>query len=187
MLKWLKRLGKGLALVLVLFGLYVVYLKMSGNFHEVIAGELYRSAQPTSARLDSYVAQYKIRTVINLRGADLNTDWYREEMAASSRLGLNHIDFKMSASQELSIGEVRQLITIMRDAPKPLLIHCKDGADRTGLASVIYTQQIAGYNEELAELQLSPYYGHVGIPLLSPTFAMDVTWEKIEKAFGIES
>jgi protein tyrosine/serine phosphatase len=184
---WLKRLGTTFLACLLLFGVYVVYLKLSGNFHEVIAGEFYRSAQPSAERLEAYVDRYKIRSVINLRGSSVGAKWYTEEIAEAGKLGLVHIDFKMSASRELTIDQVRQLMQVMRDAPKPMLVHCKDGADRTGLAAVIYAQQIAGIGEEQAEFQLSPYYGHVGIPLLSPTFAMDETWENVEKAFGIDS
>jgi protein tyrosine/serine phosphatase len=32
-------------------GLYLGYLHATGNFHEVIAGELYRSAQPSPEQL----------------------------------------------------------------------------------------------------------------------------------------
>jgi protein tyrosine/serine phosphatase len=75
----------------------------------------------------------------------------------------------------------------MRDAPKPILIHCQAGADRTGLVSVLYLQQIAGIDEETAEEQLSVRFGHIGIPYLSSTFAMDRSWENLEKVFGLDS
>ena len=41
-------------------------------------------------------------------------------------------------------------------------------------------------DEETAEWQLTPIYGHFGIPFLSPSFAMDETWEELEPLFGIE-
>jgi len=89
----------------------------------------------------------------------------------------------MSSSSEISTEEAEQLKAIFRDAPKPILIHCRSGADRTGLAAVIYLQQLAGVDEETAEWQLSPLYGHIGIPWLSPTFAMDRAWEMLEQEY----
>jgi protein tyrosine/serine phosphatase len=93
----------------------------------------------------------------------------------------------MSASKQLTLDRTRQLIALLREAPKPILIHCQAGADRSGLASVIFLQQIAGIDEETAERQLSILYGHIGIPYLSSSFAMDENWEALEKAFGLPS
>ena len=33
---------------------------------------------------------------------------------------------------------VQEILTLLHDAPKPLLIHCKSGADRSGLVSALY-------------------------------------------------
>ena len=78
------------------------------------------------------------------------------------------------------MNQVNQLVAIMRDAPKPILIHCKAGADRTGLATALYLSRVALLSEKEAESQLSIRYGHVGIPYLSATYAMDRTWENAE-------
>lgn len=94
---------------------------------------------------------------------------------------MNHIDFGMSASRELDMNQVNQLVAIMRDAPKPILIHCKSGADRTGLATALYLSRVARLSEKEAESQLSIRYGHVSIPYLSAAYAMDRTWENAEK------
>ncbi|MBN9056220.1 dual specificity protein phosphatase family protein [Shinella sp. NM-101] len=177
--KVLKRAAAVLAICAVAGGGYLGFLQLTGNFHTVIAGEFYRSAQPTPKQLEKYVADHGIKTIINLRGAD-SARWYRDEVATAKALGVQHIDFKMSSSDPVT-GEVAdQLIAIMRNAPKPILIHCKAGADRSGIVSAIYSRGIAGWNEESAERQLSVYFGHIGIPYLSSTYALDESWEKLE-------
>lgn len=182
-----KRLFKwgGLAAVVaaLAIGVYLLGMQMTGNFHEVLPGELYRSSQPTAADVTDYATRYGIRTIVNLRGSAVEAPWYREEVAADGALGVRHIDFRMSAYRALTLKEARQLIALLRDAPKPILIHCKSGADRTGLASVIYLNQVAGKSEETAERQLSIVFGHLSIPFLSPAYAMDETWEELEKEF----
>ncbi|MDO5706646.1 MAG: hypothetical protein Q4G49_16470 [Paracoccus sp. (in: a-proteobacteria)] len=64
------------------------------------------------------------------------------------------------------------------------MIHCKSGADRTGLAAALYVAGIAKGGEFAAEWQLSPRYGHIGIPWLSRAWPMDLTWEAMEPALG---
>ena len=71
---------------------------------------------------------------------------------------------------------------LCHDAPRPILIHCRSGADRTGLASVVYLARVAHADEETAERQLSIRYGHFAVPFFSSAYAMDESWEDMEAA-----
>ncbi|MFB9789966.1 dual specificity protein phosphatase family protein [Shinella granuli] len=166
----------------VALGSYLVAIQLTGNFATVVPGEVYRSNQPTPGEIAAYAARYRIRTIVNLRGRNERAAWYRNEVAAARSLGLTLIDFPMQADQRLDPKAADELATLLRDAPRPILIHCRSGADRTGLASVIYLARIARVDEETAERQLSIRYGHIGIPFLSPTYAMDESWEALEEA-----
>lgn len=170
--------------VVVAFGLYFLAIQATGNFYAVVPGELYRSNQPTASQVADYAQRYGIKTIVNLRGSSEDASWYLDEVAAAAANGITHIDFRMSARRQLTLEESERLVALLRDAPKPILIHCKSGADRTGLASALYLHQIAKVEEGTAEWQLSLRFGHVGIPYLSPTYAMDETWEKVEDGFG---
>lgn len=163
---------------------FLAYLHLSGNFHAVVAGEVYRSAQVTAADLKDYQAGYGIRSVLNLRGAGPGQGWYDDEIAASAALGLEHVDFAMNASQELRPEEAARLIALMRDMPKPLLVHCRHGSDRTGLALSLYLAAIKGMDEEQAEAQLSLRFGHFAVPWLSDAWPMDQSWERLEPGLG---
>jgi protein tyrosine/serine phosphatase len=168
-------------------GGYLGYLQLSGNVHTVAAGELYRSAQPSAAQITEYATRYGIRTIVNLRGENAGRPWYDNEVAASANLGISHIDFRMSASRELTQEQAERLLAILETAEKPLLIHCQAGADRSGLAAALYLVAIAKEGEEIAEDQLSIRYGHVGLPHLSSAFAMDRSWEKLEPWLSLRS
>jgi protein tyrosine/serine phosphatase len=186
----LNRLAWIVAVVVAPFlaiGLFLGYLQLSGNFHEVVKAELYRSAQPTAKQIDSYVQSYGIRTIINLRGKSDNAQWYQAEVATARELGLTHVDFKMSASRQLTLAETDHLITLLREVPKPVLIHCQAGADRSGLVAAIYLHAIDGVDAETAEKQISIRYGHIGIPYLSSAVAMDDNWESLERLFRAKS
>ena len=169
--------------VLLAIGLYTGWLFATRNFHEVIAGELYRSAQLRPVDIKKYAGAYHIRSIINLRGANPDAKWYRDEVAEAARLGITHIDFAISSRKMVTRAESLQLIALMRNAPKPLLIHCEAGANRTSLATALYLAAIKKRNEFESELQLSLIYGHVPLWFLRP-FAMDRSFDVMEDDFG---
>jgi protein tyrosine phosphatase (PTP) superfamily phosphohydrolase (DUF442 family) len=106
------------------------------NFHEVIPGELYRSGQLSSSHLRAKTQEKGIRTVINLRGPNPAEPWYSEEIAASRDSQLLHIDLPID-SLFPTRDELRDLAHALEYCPKPVLIHCQSGIDRTGIASAL--------------------------------------------------
>jgi protein tyrosine/serine phosphatase len=185
--RWAITIGIIALVPVVAITLFLSTLQLTGNFHEIIPGEYYRSAQPTVAKLDRYITTYGIKTVINLRGKNASDQWYRDEMAETQRLGVKFVDFKMSARKQLTDTQVEKLLEILHDAPKPILVHCKSGSDRTGLVSAIYLYKIAGRSESESEKQISFRYGHIGIPYISEAIAMDRNWERLEKSLAAGS
>ncbi|MBT9369833.1 dual specificity protein phosphatase family protein [Rhizobium sp. CSW-27] len=168
----LARVLLALLIAAALLGAYFGFLQITGNFAPVIAGEVYRSAQPTPADIRRYAERYAIRSIINLRGKNDGKAWYDGEVEMARALGIQHFDLGMSARRPVSWAQMEQLIQLMRDAPKPLLIHCNAGADRSGLASALYLAAIAGEPPESAARQLSFYFGHIPVPV-RPEYAMD--------------
>lgn len=175
-------LAGGLCMALAL-GAYASDILLRGNFAPVIKGEVYRSAQLSNGLMRQNVRRYGIKAILNLRGANQGEHWYDKEIANAKELGVVHIDFSMSAKHQLSQDQAQTLIDLMAKAPKPLLIHCNGGSDRTGLAAALYLASIAKRGEETAEGQLSLRFGHLPLPFL-PAYAMDRTWEALEPWLG---
>lgn len=168
--------------LLVSLGSYFAILHATGNFHVVLSGELYRSAQVSAADVERYAKQHHIRSIINLRGDNSGQAWYDHEVAASENAGIAHYNFRMSARRELTTEQAHTLIKMMQDAPKPLLVHCKAGMDRSGLAAALYMLHIKGESPEVAEQQLSPIYGHIAQPFMDE-YAMDRSFAKLTPLF----
>jgi protein tyrosine/serine phosphatase len=142
-----------------------------GNVHVLVPGVVVRSAQPSAARLDDIVREHGVRSVVNLRGPNVGQPWYDEEMAASRRLGLQHVDIALSARQELTPAQVDAVLALVDRAPKPVLIHCNGGSDRTGLVAAAWLYA-HGAPAAVADGQLALRYGH--FPWLgSRSVAMD--------------
>lgn len=147
-------------------GLWVFWLPLfAGNFGVVDPGRVYRSAQPTH-ELKSWIQAHGIRSVLNLRGGSRLDAFYRDELRVTRELGVEFYDIAMSATDRPDRGELLALIDVFKQATYPLLIHCKQGADRTGLASTLYYLLEKGEAPERAARGFTLRHAHV--PLFGP-------------------
>lgn len=164
-----------------LFGLLILYAGWNfwqGNYHTLREGEVYRAGQLTSEQLTQHIKQDGIRSIINLQGADEDEQWYRDEIAVARANNIPHTDFKLSSTKELTDQQMHELVALMKKQPKPLLIHCLGGADRTSLASALYLYAIKGEPAATAAKQLSIRFGHFPHLFRSEVGAMDVSFER---------
>ncbi|HEX3524582.1 MAG TPA: dual specificity protein phosphatase family protein [Stellaceae bacterium] len=141
-------------------GAYWGAIQYQGNFHAVHEGTFYRSAQLSKDELRNAIQEHKIRSVLNLRGAHPGQAWYDDEVAVSQALGVAHYDYGLSAHRFVTREQIGEVLGIVRDAPKPLLVHCKAGADRAGLVSALYRFAGEGVSADQADRELSLVYGH---------------------------
>ena len=127
------------------------------NLHQIAPG-VWRSNQPSAKQLARYAAD-GIRTVINLRGAAEQSFWLFEAEACAAHGMVLH-DLNMSARQAPGKSRLLALHHLLTTAERPMLIHCKSGADRTGLAAALYLIWIEGRPVAEAQAQLSWRYVH---------------------------
>ncbi len=134
---------------------------LGGNLHTVLPGKVYRSAQPTGAMIRDLHAQTGLKSVLNLRAACPGKAFYEDEVRACNDLGIVLHDFEFSAVRLPSAFELRRFVRTLESTPQPLLLHCKQGADRTGLAAVIAQVLIDDVPYAQAMGQLSMRYSHI--------------------------
>ncbi|MFQ6552610.1 tyrosine-protein phosphatase [Aestuariibius insulae] len=127
------------------------------NFFPVADG-VWRSNHPTPARLQRYY-DMGIRTILNLRGQE-RRGHYHEERAICDRLGIEMVDLRLYARRTAKREEYQELIAHLKTLPKPLLIHCKSGADRAGFASAVYQMVMEGRPVAEARKQLGAKFIH---------------------------
>ncbi|MCH8553482.1 MAG: tyrosine-protein phosphatase [Natronospirillum sp.] len=124
-----------------------------------IAPGVWRSNQPTPGRIRR-LKKRGLRTVVNLRGESDRGAWLLEKQACDA-CGVELIDLDMASRKPPKVDKVERLQAILASAEKPLLIHCKSGADRAGLASALYLMWFEGVPVEQASRQLSLRFLHV--------------------------
>jgi len=125
-----------------------------------IAPGVFRSNQPDPARLEKLAAR-GIKTIVNLRGTS-SLPQYTLEKDTCAALGLALIDVDGFSARSAPIRKVLQnVIHAMETAEKPMVFHCKSGADRTSLAAVLYLLAIEKASIAQARKQLSLRFIHL--------------------------
>ncbi|HMP17186.1 MAG TPA: tyrosine-protein phosphatase, partial [Gemmatales bacterium] len=132
------------------------------NWHEVHAGSIYRAAHLSSPEIGAVAERFGIRSIINLRNNCTWEPWYQDETQGVISNQLQRYDINLSASQYPAPQELQKLYQALEAAPRPLYIHCRRGADRTGLASFLAAlyEGDARITVEQAKQQLSLRKGH---------------------------
>jgi protein tyrosine phosphatase (PTP) superfamily phosphohydrolase (DUF442 family) len=160
LMRWIKSGALAVGITAGSCGAYWGVIQYQGNFHAVKDGEFYRSAQLTKDELDSAIQEHGIRSILNLRGGYPGQPWYDDEVAVSQAHGVAHYDYGLSAYRVVTAKQIGQILDIIRNAPKPLLVHCKSGADRAGLISALYRWADGDATAAQADGELSLVYGH---------------------------
>jgi protein tyrosine phosphatase (PTP) superfamily phosphohydrolase (DUF442 family) len=162
----------GVLLVAASIASYCGIIQYLGNIHVVEEGQLYRSGQLDKEQFEQVIERYQIKSILNLRGDNAGETWYDDELAASKASNVKHFDYGIAAGEVVTTKKINDILRIVRAAPKPLLIHCNGGADRSGLVAALYLAEIKNRPVDEAAGQLSLIYGHFPY-LTSKTGAMD--------------
>lgn len=159
MRKWLS----ALAVFLFVSGViaYTSIFRISKNFYEIDPGKYYRSAQLTKFELEDAIKRYGIKTVISVRGYPQPILNDEPEAETLERLGVGFQKYDLTTDYFPSKADIVSIIKALKNAPRPILVHCRTGADRTGMISAIYQIEEMKRPKQEALDQLSFKYWHV--------------------------
>jgi protein tyrosine phosphatase (PTP) superfamily phosphohydrolase (DUF442 family) len=132
------------------------------NLHAVIPGEVYRSAQPSPEELRQLVATLGLRSVVSVRGGHAGKEWFAVEQRVLDAMGVELHSVRLSAHRWPSRSQLEELTRILETAPRPLLLHCRRGVDRSGLVSAM-VQLLAGRAPERALDEYGLRHAHVDL------------------------
>jgi len=92
-----------------------------------VDAQVYRSGQPSPQELRELTSRYGIRTVIKLN--------HGKEPVPPGVAVLRH---SLDVMTEPDAATLKDILTAIERSPKPVLVHCTHGEDRTGLVVALY-------------------------------------------------
>ncbi len=111
-----------------------------------ISPDLYRSEQPTAAQIPD-LKKFGIKSVLSLRH-------YHTDPHAFEGAGIATFEHHMDAGK-VTTADLVAALRLIRAAPKPVLIHCWHGSDRTGFVVAGYRMVFMNWTAEQAIDELS--------------------------------
>jgi hypothetical protein len=145
------------------------HISLNPRFFPVIDNQVYRSAQLSASRLDAVIQTYGIRTIIALLGSEKGASWYENEKAVAERHQIQMLNIGFGSHELPQYNRLNQLVDAMLSVPRPILLHCYRGADRSGMASAIALILNDASSLETIEKQFSwrfgviPYSNSIGV------------------------
>ena len=150
------------------------------NFHEVDpVNRIYRSAQPDREEFAT-LEERGFRTILNLRQFHSDHRKLRNRNLISCAVPCN--------AGNMNEEQLYQALRILRDQPKPLLIHCWHGSDRTGSVVAAFRIVCNGWKPEaaIAEMLEEKYGHHAGIYANLPELLRSVNWDEMRNRIQTE-
>ena len=130
------------------FGFQIQAASVPGiqNFDKV-DGRVYRGAQPADEGF-RYLAKIGVKTVLDLRESD-------ERSAAEERtvtgLGMKYVNVPMTGLAPPTEAEITRILALLEsESTGPVFVHCKRGADRTGVVIAAYLIDSLKWDNERA-------------------------------------
>jgi len=148
------------------------------NLHKV-TDEYYRGAQPTAEGMRE-LRRMGIKTVVNLRS--LHSD--RDELGDTD-LAYEHIAMQAWDPDEEEVVAFLKIVTDKRRTP--VFVHCRHGADRTGLMTAVYRVVVCGWKKEDAIREMKEGgFGFHRVWSGLPGYMAEMDVEAIRRKAGIE-
>jgi len=108
------------------------------NFHWIVPGEAARAAQAYAGFLGPFLARHGIKSLINLRGTNPKYGWWRYERRVTEKSGIVHRDVMLDSRNLPTREMLVALFDAFDRAPRPFLIKCSGGQDRTSFAAALF-------------------------------------------------
>ena len=152
-------------LVLVISGIawsYRVFF-WGNNFHEEIAGRLYRSARLSPRDLDLAIRGKSIRTVLTFSANGSLHDWYVNQKQVCDAHGVGLVSINLKADRLPSKEILAQLMNILEHSSRPLLAQGYRGIYQSGFAAAV-AELLDGMPPSEALHEFDAKYGQFAAP-----------------------
>lgn len=137
------------------------FFRVFYNLRSRVGRDLYRSAHPMPYQIRA-AKRAGIGSILSLRGIETHLGSNVLEWETCAAIGLPIVHLPVGSREAPHRDALLGLAKLFETLPKPILAHCKSGADRAGLTSTLYLllQENAPYAEAIKQMEFWRH-GHV--------------------------
>jgi protein tyrosine phosphatase (PTP) superfamily phosphohydrolase (DUF442 family) len=122
-----------------------------------VSDVLFRGAQPDSTGYDQ-LKNLGINFVVDLRNHGRDAE--REQHEVESR-GMHYVGIPSSGTQGPTLEQIAQFLLLIRSNPgQKVFVHCKRGADRTGVMVAAYRMASQHWSAEQARTEMLDFHAY---------------------------
>lgn len=158
-MKTFKKIALGVLLIGAVIGGYKLYeVKFNYRFQEIAAGKFYKSGVIPPDKIKDYVKEYKIKSIVDFRGAtskdkvnnpEDQAQIDAEKAATAAIPGLHY--YNIPSDQVPQKENLDAFYKVIDDpANYPILVHCYHGIGRAQVYSAVYRIEKEGFSNEEA-------------------------------------
>lgn len=159
--------------------------------------QIYRGARPTDVGQIKTLQYAGVKTVIDLQGGDLNSDFgwlvpffekgetpaeIGQEKKWVTQAGMNFVNVPLNATSTVTYDEalrIKRVLQLMNDPSlQPVYVHCAFGLDRTGLV-VALSRVLYQHWDALPAYREMHDLGHSGIHQITTISLDDTFWSVV--------
>jgi protein tyrosine/serine phosphatase len=148
------------------------YLRLAFSNAHWISDELVRANQPWPYQVKAW-RDAGVKTIVNLRGGRDSHHVLEEE--ACAKYGVKLVSYVVKSREVPTREQVLGAREFFDSLEYPAMMHCKSGADRAGLMSVLYMHFRKGLPIAEAMRQLHIKFGHFSV---GETGVLDYTFHR---------
>jgi len=118
---------------------------------------IYRGAKPENPK-----GYFSARSALGVNTC-VNLETYNNEVNVAAQAGIQVIHFPLTVFSKVSVGEIDQIIeTLMDKINQPVLVHCLQGHDRTGMIIACFRMAVDHWSLADALEEMDAYgYQHL--------------------------
>ena len=148
--------------------------QLPDNFHQV-SNDIFRSEQPSITEF-KYLDKLGFKTIINLR-------LFHSDRELVENTQMSEVWIRMRAG-DITDEKMIQVMKAIHTSPKPILIHCWQGSDRTGVTIAMYRLVFENWTKSQAinELMQAEFGHHYNVYPNIKKYLETVDIEKIRSA-----
>jgi protein tyrosine/serine phosphatase len=156
-----KKIGLALFIILLIgVSKYVYDMHINHNFETITEGKVYKSGVIPPDEIADYVADYKIKSIIDLRfpgtGDEVNNPEIPVELTAEKEAiaKIKGVNYFNNGSDQIPTQKNLDYFFEIMDNPDnyPVLVHCYHGVGRAEMYSAIYRIEYENWDKNDARL-----------------------------------